>query len=100
LSVINEKFVLVVRVRSLEQIRSKNKGVIRKSKIICTLGPACWTVERLGDLIDAGMNVARFNFSHGDHAGHFACLQRLREALSTRPEAHCAVLLGSSFVIL
>jgi pyruvate kinase len=42
----------------------------RKTKIVCTLGPSCWGEEGLGQLMDAGMNVARFNFSHGDHAGH------------------------------
>lgn len=43
----------------------------RKTKIVCTLGPACWSEEGLAELLDAGMNVARFNFSHGDHEGHF-----------------------------
>jgi hypothetical protein len=42
----------------------------RKTKIVCTLGPSCWSEENLGALMDAGMNVARFNFSHGEHAGH------------------------------
>ena len=33
-------------------------------------GPACWSEEGLAQLMDAGMNICRFNFSHGDHAGH------------------------------
>mmetsp|Transcript_19060 Transcript_19060/g.35574 ORF Transcript_19060/g.35574 Transcript_19060/m.35574 type:complete len:506 (-) Transcript_19060:768-2285(-) len=53
----------------------------RQTKIFCTLGPACWDVPTLEALIHAGMNVARFNFSHGDHEGHKACLDRLREAM-------------------
>jgi pyruvate kinase len=42
----------------------------RKTKIVCTLGPACWSEEGLAALMDAGMNVARFNFSHGEHSSH------------------------------
>lgn len=67
----------------------------RKCKIICTIGPACWSVETLGALVDAGMNVARLNFSHGDHEGHAATLQRLRQALSTRRGKHVAVMLDT-----
>jgi hypothetical protein len=51
----------------------------RKTKIVCTLGPSCWGEAGLAALMDAGMNVARFNFSHGDHAGHGEVLQRLRK---------------------
>ena len=39
----------------------------RKTKIICTLGPAVDAQEMMEGLIKAGMNVARFNFSHGDY---------------------------------
>ena len=53
---------------------------IRRAKLICTLGPACDSVEGLKALIDAGMDVARFNFSHGTHAEHGARLARLRQA--------------------
>ena len=42
----------------------------RRAKILCTLGPASSTPERIGQLIDEGMDAARLNFSHGDHAMH------------------------------
>lgn len=42
-------------------------------------GPKCSSEEGLSALIDAGMNIARFNFSHGDHESHGAVLQRLRD---------------------
>ena len=44
------------------------KMKMRKTKIICTIGPASENPETLEELMKAGMNVARFNFSHGDHA--------------------------------
>ena len=53
---------------------------IRRTKLICTLGPAVDSVEALKALIDAGMDVARFNFSHGTHAEHLERLTRLRQA--------------------
>ncbi|QKW09248.1 pyruvate kinase [Streptomyces sp. NA04227] len=53
---------------------------MRRSKIVCTLGPAVDTYEQLRTLLDAGMNVARFNMSHGTHADHEARYHRLREA--------------------
>lgn len=49
---------------------------MRKTKIICTIGPASESEERLKELILAGMNVARFNFSHGTHDEHQAKLER------------------------
>lgn len=41
----------------------------RATRVICTLGPACWSEQGLAALLDAGCDVVRFNFSHGDHAG-------------------------------
>lgn len=55
---------------------------MRKTKVICTLGPACWSVEMLVKMLDAGMNVARLNFSHGDHKAHGQSVQNLRDALA------------------
>ena len=57
---------------------------MRKTKIICTLGPAVDDEEVMGKLIRAGMNAARFNFSHGTHESHLAQLtkfKRVRDAL-------------------
>ena len=76
-------------------INSTPNTFTRKTKIICTLGPACWSVEILGHLIDAGMNIARFNFSHGDHDSHGSCLARLREACAARPGVHVGVMLDT-----
>ena len=67
----------------------------RKCKIICTMGPACWEMENLVKMIDAGMNVARLNFSHGDHEGHGATVKRIREAAAMRPEKPVAILLDT-----
>lgn len=53
---------------------------MRKTKIICTIGPVSQSEEKLKELLLAGMNVARFNFSHGDHAEHQMKLERARKA--------------------
>jgi hypothetical protein len=44
----------------LHLIRGEKDSKSRKTKVICTLGPACWSVDGLVDLIDGGMNVARY----------------------------------------
>ena len=53
---------------------------MRRTKIVCTIGPASSTVEQLDRLAAAGMDVARLNFSHGTHAEHAEVIQRIREA--------------------
>ena len=68
---------------SLKRTMSHDK----KTKIFCTMGPACWDVPTITSLIDAGMNTARLNFSHGDHAAHGATMDRVKEAAALRPGA-------------
>jgi len=53
---------------------------MRKTKIVCTIGPASESVDQLVALMNAGMNVARLNFSHGDHKEHGARIANIREA--------------------
>src|SRR5919108_6628814 len=53
---------------------------MRRAKIVCTLGPATSTPERIRGLVDAGMDVARLNFSHGSHADHEQVYQHVRDA--------------------
>lgn len=52
----------------------------RRTKIVCTLGPATSDRDTLHALVEAGMDVARINFSHGDHEGHRALVRHVREA--------------------
>ena len=88
----------------------------KKTKIFCTMGPAWWApalahahlaardapcpgrswdVPTLVKLIDAGMNVARLNFSHGDHKSHGENVERVREAAKARPNKNIAILLDT-----
>ena len=53
---------------------------MKKTKIVCTIGPASESLDTLVKLIESGMNVARLNFSHGDHAEHLARIENIRKA--------------------
>ena len=55
-------------------------GAMRRAKIVCTIGPASCEPAMLDRLIEAGMNVARLNFSHGTQAGHAVTLEAVRAA--------------------
>src|SRR6266545_1622772 len=65
---------------------------MRRAKIVCTLGPATSSPEMIGQLIDAGMDVARLNFSHGERDAHLKALQAVRNESQKRDRA-VAVLL-------
>ncbi|MEG0943510.1 MAG: pyruvate kinase [Angelakisella sp.] len=67
---------------------------MRKTKIICTLGPASTDREIIRKMIKAGMNVARFNFSHGSHEEHLEKLKTIRE-LRTQMKLPIATLLDT-----
>lgn len=67
---------------------------MRRTKIVCTIGPASESVEKLVQLIEAGMNVCRLNFSHGDHEEHKQRIQNIREAEKITGK-HVALLLDT-----
>ncbi len=64
---------------------------MRQAKIVCTLGPVTQSSRALQSLIEHGMNVARLNFSHGDHQTHGSVVKRIRN-LEKRTGRHVAIL--------
>ncbi|WP_449621462.1 pyruvate kinase [Robertmurraya sp. Marseille-Q9965] len=67
---------------------------MRKTKIVCTIGPASESVEKLTQLMEAGMNVARLNFSHGDFEEHGNRIKNIREA-AQKLNKNVAILLDT-----
>lgn len=65
--------VLIIKI-NLEEV-----DIMIKTKIVCTLGPATDSDKVLKALMTSGMNVARFNFSHGDHEQHARNMERVRK---------------------
>ena len=60
------------------------KSNLKKTKIVCTIGPSSDSVEIIEGLIDAGMNVARMNLSHGNEKDHKKIISNLRKAAKNR----------------
>ncbi|WP_338451388.1 pyruvate kinase [Niallia oryzisoli] len=67
---------------------------MKKTKIVCTIGPASESVEMLTQLIEAGMNVARLNFSHGNYEEHGERIKNIREA-AKKTGKNIAILLDT-----
>lgn len=66
----------------------------KRTKIVCTLGPAVDSEEALRGLIEAGMDVARLNFSHGSHAEHKVRIDRLKKVREEMGSS-CAIMLDT-----
>lgn len=82
-------------ISKLSSFEQKEDSFSRKCKIICTMGPACWEPDMLLKLIDAGMNICRLNFSHGDHKVHGDTVKKIREAAKLRPDKPVGILLDT-----
>jgi len=65
----------------------------RRTKIIITLGPSCSDLDQILKMIDAGMNVARLDFSQGDHKSNGLLVSNLQAALKQRPDKTVALML-------
>lgn len=57
----------------------ENDGRVRRCKIIGTIGPSSSSPEVIRELLENGMDIARLNFSHGEHSDHFSSITKLRE---------------------
>src|SRR5262249_2048595 len=64
--------------------RQRRRPVVRRTKIVCTIGPASDSEEMIGKLIIAGMNVGGGNFSHGTHEYHRTVISRLKKMRKKR----------------
>ena len=65
--------------------------MLKKTKIVCTMGPSTEKQEIIENLLNSGMNVARFNFSHGDHEEHGGRIAKVKE-LSKKQEINSVLL--------
>jgi pyruvate kinase len=80
---------------TLENILVEPDYSKKRTKMICTIGPACDSVETLVKMIDLGMNCARLNFSHGDHKSHGKTVDNLKEAFRLRRNVPVSILLDT-----
>mmetsp|Transcript_27373 Transcript_27373/g.37756 ORF Transcript_27373/g.37756 Transcript_27373/m.37756 type:complete len:596 (-) Transcript_27373:131-1918(-) len=76
-----------------DEMKSRNK--IRKTKIVCTIGPSSWERESLFALAAAGMNIARLNMSHGDYESHKKVVDLVKEYNLTSGNAPIGILLDT-----
>ena len=65
------------------------KEILRRAKIVCTIGPASNSEEMIRELMLAGMDVARLNFSHGEHGAHAEVIRRLRKVAAELERTIC-----------
>ncbi|KAG8485904.1 hypothetical protein CXB51_020219 [Gossypium anomalum] len=89
------------QLRGIQQVGDGSVGmwskptVRRKTKIVCTIGPSTNTREMIWKLAEAGMNVARLNMSHGDHASHQKVIDLVKEYNAQSKDNTIAIMLDT-----
>lgn len=83
----------------LGQMRVRPNG-LRKTKIVCTIGPSTSTREMIWKLAECGMNVARLNMSHGDHSSHQKTIDLVKEYNAQFPDKVIAIMLDTKVGLL
>ncbi|WOK91395.1 plastidial pyruvate kinase 2 [Canna indica] len=87
--------------KNIQQVGEVQNGlwskpnVMRKTKIVCTIGPSTNTREMIWKLAEAGMNVARMNMSHGDHASHQKVIDLVKEYNEQNNDNVIAIMLDT-----
>lgn len=72
----------------------------RKTKIVCTIGPSTSSREMIWKLAETGMNVARLNMSHGDHASHQKTIDLVKEYNAQFEDKVVAIMLDTKVCLL
>ena len=75
-------------------IALENKHLFKKTKVVCTIGPASENEKTLTELVGAGMNIARLNFSHGTHEEHLERIKLVR-SVSAKTGVNLAIALDT-----
>ncbi|KAK2366477.1 plastidial pyruvate kinase [Trifolium repens] len=89
------------RIRGVQPFGDTSNGIWskptfkRKTKIVCTIGPSTDTKEMIWKLAEAGMNVARLNMSHGDHASHQKVIDLVKEYNAQSKDNVIAIMLDT-----
>lgn len=91
---LNSPFELLSKDYCLGQERASS-NTQRKTKIVCTIGPSTSTREMIWKLAEAGMNVARLNMSHGDHASHQKTIDMVKEYNAQFEDKVIAIMLDT-----
>ena len=96
-----EKFLHLKGIQQLSDVSQgmwSKPSVRRKTKIVCTIGPSTNTREMIWKLAEAGMNVARMNMSHGDHASHQKVIDLVKEYNAQSKDNVIAVMLDTKVI--